>query len=256
MSKRSGSQPEPTDASTRGAEEAGRSPNDDGIDGLRMAPELMLDLARKAAELVVERTESLPGENAWDGEFRQELAGRLLENAPEEARPPMEVIEQAAREILPVATRLDQPRCFGFVPSSPTWPGVLADFMAAGYHINECTWLVASGPSQVELVVIDWFRRWVGYPESAGGLFTSGASAASVDASPQDVFAQALHRQLHHDLGRRARDAGGCRAVREGCVVGGIGARIDELKVHAPGSFETYWREDTRQRRDARKEIA
>ncbi len=94
----------------------------------------------------------------------------------------MEVIEQAAREILPVATRIDHPRCFGFVPSSPTWPGVLADFMAAGYHINECTWLVASGPSQIELVVIDWFRRWVGYPESAGGLFTSGASAASVDA--------------------------------------------------------------------------
>ncbi len=182
MSKRSGSQPEPRDASTRGAEEAGSRPNTDGIDGLRMEPELMLDLARKAAELVVERIESLPGENAWDGEFRQELDGRLLENAPNEGRPPMEVVEQAAREILPVATRIDHPRCFGFVPSSPTWPGVLADFMAAGYHINECTWLLARGPSQVELVVIDWFRRWVGYPESAGGLFTSGASAASVDA--------------------------------------------------------------------------
>ena len=57
MSKRSGSQPEPRDASTRGAEEAGSRPNTDGIDGLRMEPELMLDLARKAAELVVERIE-------------------------------------------------------------------------------------------------------------------------------------------------------------------------------------------------------
>ena len=34
----------------------------------------------------------------------------------------------------------------------------------------------------MELVVIDWFRRWIGYPEGAGGLFTSGGSAASVDA--------------------------------------------------------------------------
>ena len=48
--------------------------------------------------------------------------------------------------------------------------------------MNACTWLVASGPSQVELVVLDWFRRWLGYPESAGGLLTSGGSAASVDA--------------------------------------------------------------------------
>ena len=54
--------------------------------------------------------------------------------------------------------------------------------MAAGYNINACTWLIASGPSQLELVVIDWFRRWLGYPESAGGLLTSGGSAASLDA--------------------------------------------------------------------------
>ena len=78
--------------------------------------------------------------------------------------------------------RLDHPRCFGFVPSSPTWPGVLADFMAAGFNINQCTWLTSSGPGQVELIVIDWFRRWLGYPEGAGGLFTSGGSVAMVDA--------------------------------------------------------------------------
>ena len=147
-----------------------------------MAPEVMLDLARKTAELLVERIEGLPGERAWDGEFTEALDHQLMAEPPEQGRPPMEVIEQAARGILPFATRLDHPRCFGFVPSSPTWPGVLADFMAAAHHINACTWLVASGPTQVELVVIDWFRRWIGYPESAGGLLTSGGSAASVDA--------------------------------------------------------------------------
>ena len=149
---------------------------------LQMSREQMLDLGQRALELVVERIESLSGENAWEGEFRQVLEEQLLEDAPEDGRPAAEVIERAAREILPVAARIDHPRSFGFIPSSPTWPGVVADFMAAGYHINQCTWLVASGPSQLELVVIDWFRRWIGYPEGAGGLFTSGGSAASVDA--------------------------------------------------------------------------
>ena len=105
-----------------------------------------------------------------------------MKDPPEDGRPGAEVLEQAARDILPYATRLDHPRCFAFIPSAPTWPGVLADFMAAGYNVNQCTWLVASGPSQVELVVIDWFRRWLGYPESASGLLTSGGSAASVEA--------------------------------------------------------------------------
>ena len=149
---------------------------------LGMSREQMLDLGQKALKLVVGRIQSLPGENAWEGEFRQALEDQLLEDPPEDGRPAAEVIERAAREILPYSTRLDHPRCFGFVPSSPTWPSVVADFVAAGYHINECTWLVASGPSYIELIVIDWFRRWLGYPEGAGGLFTSGGSAASVDA--------------------------------------------------------------------------
>ena len=151
-------------------------------DGLRMAPEQMLDLAHRAAELLVERIESLPGEGAWEGDFQQELEKQLMEAPPEDGRPAVEVLERAARDILPFSLRLDHPRSLAFVSTSPTWPGVLADFMAAGYTINQCTWLVASGPSQLELVVIDWFRRWIGYPESAGGLFTSGGSAASLDA--------------------------------------------------------------------------
>ena len=149
---------------------------------LQMAPELMLDLARKAAEILVERNERLPGEDAWEGDFRQGLEEELLKDPPEDGRPAAEVLEQVARKVFPMAAKHDHPRFFGFIPSSPTWPGVLADFLAAGYNINTVTWLAASGPSQLELVVIDWFRRWLGYPESAGGLFTSGGSAASLDA--------------------------------------------------------------------------
>ena len=151
-------------------------------DVLRMSREAMLELARRAAELLLERAERLPDEHAWDGEFRQDLVDQLMEDPPESGQPALQVIERAARDILPLAIRNDHPRSFGFIPSSPTWPGIVADFMAAGFHVNQCTWLTSSGASQLELVVIDWFRRWVGYPETAGGLLTSGGSAASLDA--------------------------------------------------------------------------
>ncbi len=149
---------------------------------LEMTPELMLDLANRTAELLVERIQGLPEENSWDGDFRKSLEPLLLGEPPEEGTSPGKVIERVARDVLPFATRLDHPRCFAFVPSAPTWPGVLADFIASGFNFNVCTWLVASGPSQLELVVIDWFRRWVGYPEGAGGLLTSGGSAAALNA--------------------------------------------------------------------------
>lgn len=167
------------DADKRAEAELGSST---GHDSLQMAPQRMLDLAYKVAEILVKRIEHLPEGNAWDGEFRQDLDERFMAPPPEEGRPPEEVVETVARDILPLANRLDHPRAFGFIPSSTTWPGVLADFMAAAHNVNQCTWLVASGASQIEIVVIDWFRRWLGYPESAGGLMTSGASAASIDA--------------------------------------------------------------------------
>lgn len=173
MTEKTGSKTETRSASAKGSESCG---------DLQMAPELMMELACKAAELVVERINGLPREDAWEGEFRQELEDRLTGDPPEDGRPAMEVLEQAAHEILPVSLRLDHPRSFAFIPTSPTWPGVLADFMTSGYNVNACTWLVASGPSQLELVVIDWFRRWLGYPEGAGGLLTSGGSAASINA--------------------------------------------------------------------------
>ena len=159
---------------TSRAEDGGRSE-------LEMSPELMMASALRAAELVIERVQNLPDKPAWRGGSRSELEAIMREEPPEEGRPAEEVIERAAHEILPIAGRVDHPRFFAFVPSSPTWPGVLADFMAAGHNIFQGTWLGASGPSMLEVVVIDWFRSWIGYPETAGGLFTSGGSAASLD---------------------------------------------------------------------------
>jgi aromatic-L-amino-acid/L-tryptophan decarboxylase len=149
---------------------------------LELTPERMMELAQLASRLIVERHERLPDEPAWRGGSRAELEALMREDPPEEGRPAEEVLARAARDILPVAGRVDHPRFFAFVPSSATWPGVLADYMAAGHNVFQGTWLGASGPSQLEVVVLDWFRDWLGYPKTAGGLFTSGGSAASLDA--------------------------------------------------------------------------
>ena len=176
---------ETPDASKRSAARGPRAASGEEArryDGLRMAPELMRELAHRATELLVERIEGLPKEHAWEGDFQQILTEQLQEDPPEHGQPAEKVLERAARNILPIAARNDHPRFFAFIPSSPTWPGVLADFLTAGHQVNQCTWLTSSGPSQLELVVLEWIRRWIGYPASAGGLLTSGGSAASVDA--------------------------------------------------------------------------
>ncbi len=200
--------------------------------GLQMSHEQMLELGRKALDLVVDRIESLPSEQAWDGEFRKVLESHLAEDPPEGPNPASEVLDRLARDVLPFSARLDHPRFFGFIPTSPTWPGVVADFLAAGYLFNQCTWLVASGPSQVELVVIDWFRRWLGYPEGAGGLFTSGGSAASVDA-----FVAAREAAGHPERATVYMSDQSHSALPRAAVI--VGIRRDHIrKIPSDSSFQ------------------
>ena len=211
---------------------------DDSHDGLRMTPEAMRRLAGKATEALINRIDGLSGERPWDGDFREVLEGQLGTPPPERGRSAEEVLEQALRGVLPYAARLDHPRFFGFVPSAPTWPGVMADYVASGFNINSCTWLVSSGTSQLELVVVDWLRGWIGYPETAGGLFTSGGSAASVEAlvaareaaGHPDRPAIYMSDQSHSAL-KRAALVAGVRREHIRLVPSGNDFRIDMTEL-------------------------
>ncbi len=183
----------------------------------------MRELAERATEALVTRIDRLRGEAPWLGAPRAELERLLREPPPEQGRDPLDVLDRAVRDVLPVAARVDHPRFFAFVPSAPTWPGVIADYLAAGFNTFQGTWLGSGGPSQLELVVIDWFRLWIGYPETGGGLFTSGGSAAILDAlvaareaagSPERpaIF---MSDQTHSAVERAARIIG---VRREGIV--------------------------------------
>jgi glutamate/tyrosine decarboxylase-like PLP-dependent enzyme len=149
------------------------------------------------------------------------------------------VLQRALGDVLAVAGRVDHPRFFAFVPSSPTWPGVIADFLGAGFNTFQGTWLESAGPSQVELVVTDWFREWVGYPDGSGGLFTSGGSAASLDAlvaareaaGAPERPAVLMSDQSHSALERAARIVGVRPAgIRKVASDDTFRIRLDELE--------------------------
>ena len=150
--------------------------------GLQMSPDLMLELGRRAVEFVVEWKESLPGKDAWDGEFRQVLEEQLMKDPPEEGRPAEEVLERAARDILPLSFRHEHPRSFAFIPSSPTWPGCSPTSWPP-----DTTSTSAPGWSRADRARSSWSSStgcgagWA-TRRAPAGCWTSGGSAASFDA--------------------------------------------------------------------------
>jgi aromatic-L-amino-acid/L-tryptophan decarboxylase len=149
---------------------------------LELDPETMRELGYRMVDLLVERLATLEETRAWRGASRAEMESRLREPPPEGPTDFDEIVRRLESDVLPFVGQHDHPRFFGYIPSCPTWPGVLGDFLASGVNVFQGTWLQSAGPSTVELVVLDWFRQWVGYPGQASGILVSGGSQANLTA--------------------------------------------------------------------------
>lgn len=212
--------------------------------GLGWTPEEMRRLGYAVVDAVVARHAGLEAGDPWRGGNRRELEALLREPCPEEPGDPDGAIARAVSDILPRAGRIDHPRFMAFVPSSPAWPAILGDWLATGFNIFQGTWLESAGPSQLELVVLEWFREWMELPEGAGGLFTSGGSAANLTAAVAarekagnpERPAVYVSEQAHSSVGRGIRIAGipatAVRAIPVGddlrMDMGVLAARLEE----------------------------
>jgi glutamate/tyrosine decarboxylase-like PLP-dependent enzyme len=123
-----------------------------------------------------------PGTPALRRATPGEMARRVDGERSEGPRDFDALLEELRTDVFPFMSRLDHPGYFAFVPACGTWPGALGDFLAAGLNIYAGSWMEAAGPSRVELVVLDWFKDWIGYPRAAAGVLTSGGSAANMTA--------------------------------------------------------------------------
>jgi aromatic-L-amino-acid decarboxylase len=184
---------------------------------LGLDPELMRQLGYRTIDMLVDRI-SGPAGPVVHSATPEELQLRLGMSPPEDPVAFDEILEGLERDVLPFVARLSHPGYLAFIPGEGTWPGALGDLIASALNVDTCWWLGASGPSALELVVLDWLRQWVGYPEQAAGVLLSGGSAANLTALAcareaqigvmNDTAVVYLSDQTHSSLARAARTLG------------------------------------------------
>ena len=189
---------------------------DDGSP-LALDPELMRRLGYRTVDMLVDRITG-PAGPVVRSATPEELHQRLSMPPPEDPAAFEEILEGLERDVLPFVARISHPGYLAFIPGEGTWPGALGDLIGSALNIDTCWWLGASGPSALELVVLDWFRQWVGYPEEAAGVLVSGGSAANLTAlacareariGVMDARAVVyMSDQTHSSLARAARALG------------------------------------------------
>jgi glutamate/tyrosine decarboxylase-like PLP-dependent enzyme len=149
---------------------------------------------------------------------RREMEALLREPAPETGQAFAAVLAEFQEKVAPYAFRVNHPRFLAFVPGAPTFLSVLGELLCAGTNFFGGVWLEASGPSEVELVVLDWLAVPLGCPAGTAGVLTSGGSEANLTALvvARDRLAYAdreravlyLTEQRHWSVDRAARIIG------------------------------------------------
>lgn len=162
--------------------------------------ETMRRLGTRVAEVVAEHLSSLRSQPVYTTLTRNDAERLVAGPAPERGTDFEELLGVLRSSVFANSALEPHPGFLAYVPSCPTFPAILGDWLATGYNSFGGAWSVAAGPNAVELTVLDWFRTWLGMPAGSSGLLTSGGSAANVTA-----MVAARHAAVRDEPGRLER---------------------------------------------------
>ena len=89
---------------------------------------------------------------------------------------PDAALERLLGEVVPWTARNIHPRWFARIGSPSNYVSALADAVASGFNLLGTSWVASSGPSTVELTVLDWLREWCGMPPGTRGVARRAAA--------------------------------------------------------------------------------
>jgi aromatic-L-amino-acid/L-tryptophan decarboxylase len=116
--------------------------------------------------------------NDKPGAIREQLPKR----APEESEPLEKILTDVDHIIVPGMVHWSHPMFLGYFGWTSTAPGILGEILTAPLNVNAMTWRTCPAATELETVVIDWLRQWVGLSEEFEGVIYDTASVGIMHA--------------------------------------------------------------------------
>src|SRR5437879_2575770 len=110
------------------------------------------------------------------------IRAQLRAQAPEEGEPFKEILSDVDRLIVPGMVHWSHPMFLGYFGWTATAPGILGEIATAPLNVNAMTWRTSPAATELETLVVDWVRQWVGLPNEFGGVVYDTASVGIMHA--------------------------------------------------------------------------
>jgi aromatic-L-amino-acid/L-tryptophan decarboxylase len=132
----------------------------------------------------------------WIADFREHFEGlrvapndkpgavreQLPKSAPEEGESFEKILSDVDNIIVPGMVHWGHPMFLGYFGWTTTAPGILGEILTAPLNVNAMTWRTSPAATELETVMIDWLRQWVGLSDQFGGVIYDTASVGIMHA--------------------------------------------------------------------------
>ena len=110
------------------------------------------------------------------------IRARLPKHAPEEGEPFEKILADVDHIIVPGMVHWSHPMFLGYFGWTSTAPGILGEILTAPLNVNAMTWRTCPAATELEIVVVDWLRQWIGLSDEFEGVIYDTASVGIMHA--------------------------------------------------------------------------
>src|SRR5438552_17103577 len=132
----------------------------------------------------------------WIADYREHIAERRIapddepgailaqldRTAPERAASFDEIFADVERVIVPGVAHWAHPQFMSYFGCTTTSPGILAEMITGALNVNAMTWRTSPAATELETLVLDWLREWLGLPNEFTGVVYDTASISTMHA--------------------------------------------------------------------------
>jgi aromatic-L-amino-acid/L-tryptophan decarboxylase len=111
-----------------------------------------------------------------------EIVSQLDRDPPEIGTPFDKIFTDIDRVIVPGVAHWAHPQFMSYFGCTTTNPGILAEMITGALNVNAMTWRNGPAATELETLVLDWLRHWLGLPKEFSGVVYDTASISTMHA--------------------------------------------------------------------------
>lgn len=145
-------------------------------------PEIFRRQLHELADWIADFRENIEKLRVAPNDKAGAIRAQLPKHPPEEGEPFEKILADVDRLIVPGMVHWSHPMFLGYFGWTTTAPGILGEIISVPLNVNAMTWRTCPAATELETVVIDWLRQWLGLPDEFGGVVYDTASVGIMHA--------------------------------------------------------------------------